>query len=177
MANRADRGLVPQSRGKIRLVAADYIEIYLNDHWAGAGAGVAVARRLARHNRKTVWADRLRTLARDIEEDEHTFAAIRQAMGVSGGRFKRLLALVGERLSALKPNGGSFGYSPLSRILESEMMLAGVSAKHRLWVSLQACCREDPRLAGVDVERLEKRAEEQLELLRDFHRDAAGGLT
>lgn len=158
-------------------MAADYMQIYLNDHWAGAGAGVAVARRLARHNRNTAWGDRLSTLARDVEEDEHTLAAIRDAMGVSGGGFKRLLALIGERLSALKPNGGSFGYSPLSRVLESEMMLAGVSAKHRLWVSLLGCCREDPRLGGFDVERLEKRAEEQLELLRDFHRDAAQGLS
>lgn len=158
-------------------MAGEFTEIYLNDHWAGAGAGVAVARRLARHNRKNIWADRLRTLARDIEEDERTFAAIRDAMGVAGGRVKRLLARVGERFSALKPNGGSFGYSPLSRILETEMMLSGISAKQRLWVSLLVCCREDPRLAAFDLEKLEKRAEEQLELLRGFHRDAARGLS
>lgn len=149
------------------------IEIYLNDHWAGAGAGAALAKRLARHNRDTIWSDRLASLANEVESDEHTLQAIRQALGVSGGRIKRAAALGMERFSALKPNGRSFAYSPLSRVVESEAMMAGISGKHRLWASLRAACADDPRLSGFDLAGLEQRAERQLEVLRAFHGAAA----
>lgn len=150
-----------------------HLKLYLNDHWAGAGAGAALARRLATHNRDSVWSDSLREFAKQVESDEQALAAIRRALGVSGGDVKRVIALAGERISALKSNGGGFGKSPLSQVLEAEAMLGGVTVKRRLWSALGTCRSEDPRLAQFDFAGLERSAEKQMRLLREFQEHAA----
>ena len=148
-----------------------YLWIYLNDHWAGAAAGVRLAERLASNNSDTQWADDLRQLANAIETDARTLARMRRDLGITGGRIKRLIALLGERASAVKPNGRLGGYSPLSRVLEAEALLSGVTGKRRLWAALSHAKRQE--LEAYDFAELDGRASTQQELLRDFHRDAA----
>ncbi|REK11848.1 MAG: hypothetical protein DWQ40_11905 [Actinobacteria bacterium] len=155
------------------LVDSELLAIYLNDHWAGAAAGGALARRLWRQNASSDWGDRLRRLAEEIKEDDQTLARLRSHFSVDGGRAKRVFARASEIGSRLKPNGRMFGYSPLSRLLEAEAMLSGVAGKQRLW----SACRHGlpPGSApAFDFETLERRAGQQLELLREFHHHAAG---
>lgn len=149
------------------------VEIYLDDHWAGAAAGIAVARRLAANNSNTQWGARLSDLVDQIEEDDETLARIRSSLGVDGGKAKRVLALAGERLARLKLNGRLISYSPLSRLLECEGIEAGVSAKRRLWSALLVGMGDFPELSEYDFERLMQRADDQLDLLRQFHSHAA----
>lgn len=147
------------------------LRLYLDDHWAGAGAGGALARRLHGHNRDTPWADSLAQLASDIADDDETLGTVRAAFGANGGRFKRALGRLAEMVSRLKPNARLTSYSPLSRVIEAEALIAGVAAKHRLWVALNETSDDDE--AGADLAQLEQRAVEQLELLGRFHRQAA----
>lgn len=149
------------------------LQIYLDDHAAGAAAGLSLARRMYQNNRKTEWADRLRDLADQIEEDERILSDIRVALGFDGGKAKRYLALAGERAARLKPNGRVVTYSPLSRLVECEAMEAGVSAKKRLWAALGEGPDELPELKGFDFEALTARAEDQISLLNSFHAHAA----
>ena len=149
------------------------LEIYLDDHWAGAAAGLALARRLRSHNRDTEWNPRLSGCVAEIEEDSRTLAQIRRDLGFEGGGLKRLAALAGERVSSLKPNGRIFTYSPLSRVLECEALQAGVSAKRSLWASLSEVYGSDPEMFGYDFDELVARADRQLELLGSFHAYAA----
>lgn len=148
------------------------LHIYLDDHWAGAAAGLSLARRMLRNNRRSPSADDLTWLVAQIEADLHTLVQVRRRLGADGGGVKRALAMVAERVARLKPNGRLLTYSPLSRVLEAEAMISAVAGKHRLWVALRYI---QPRteLADFDFEALERRAEEQLELLRSFHRKAA----
>mgnify|MGYP002624834456 CR=1 FL=1 len=148
-----------------------YLEIYLNDHCAGAVAGVRLAKRLARQNSGSRWADDLRELAEEIETDARILARLRKDLKISGGEIKRLIALLGMRVSSLKPNGQLRGYSPLSRLLEAEALQSGVISKQRLWAALADASRSD--LEAYDFEELDRRAKRQQELLRDFHHDAA----
>jgi hypothetical protein len=83
------------------------------------------------------------------------------------------MALIGERLARLKPNGRLTGYSDLSRVIEAESLMAGVVAKQRLWVSLERTVRAQPALNGYDFTALAARAERQLDQLRMFHEQAA----
>ena len=145
----------------------EYIEIYLNDHAAGAAGGVMLARRLARNNRRTLWADRLAEIAAAIEQDATTFASLRSAVGVEGGTLKRVGALMAERVGRLKPNGHILTYSPLSRVLELEALIAGVEAKRRLWIALAQVAH--PSLKGFDLAELESRAANQLATLALAH--------
>lgn len=149
------------------------LEIYLDDHAAGAAAGLSLARRLFENNKNTEWADRLRDLTGQIEEDERTLNEIRDALGFEGGQAKRYLALAGERVGRLKPNGRLVTYSPLSRLLECEAMEAGVSAKKRLWATLAEGADHLPELSEYDFEALTARAEAQISVLTSFHANAA----
>jgi hypothetical protein len=145
---------------------------YLNDHWAGAGAGLVVARRLARNNKGTAWAERLTWLADQMASDEQTLAAIREALQVEDGRLKRAGARTAERVSGLKPNGRFLGYTPMARLFDIESAIAALADKQSLWAALGGALTRDPRLIPFDFAGLEQRSLEQLALLRDFHRAA-----
>jgi len=155
---------VPHDRAKLR-------SIYLDDHWAGAGAGVALANRLAAENEGTPWHVTLCQIAVDIEADQQILARLRDAEPGGGGfSFKRVLAQGVERVGRLKLNGRLVGYSPLSRVLELEALMSGVQAKRGLWQAL----RQSEFTAGdVDLSELERRAVEQLDALSGIHEQAA----
>ena len=56
-------------------------------------------------------------------------------LSFEGSRLKELVALAGEKVGRLKPNGQVRGYSPLSRLLELETLSVGISGKLALWRS------------------------------------------
>ncbi len=148
--------------------AAELLGIYLRDHWALAGAGVALARRAHRNNRDTPWGHQLERVARDIADDEDQLDAIRHALGAAGGRPRRTAALVGERLARLKLNGRLVRYSPLSRVYEAEGLASGITAKRQLWLSLTEAV--GPTCAGAELAILVERADDQLATVAGFHR-------
>jgi hypothetical protein len=152
-----------------------YLDIYLDDHRAGAAAGLALARRMSDRYGGEPGFEALVGLAADIDGDVRSLDELRERIGSTGGAAKRAVALIGERLGRLKPNGHLVRESPLSRVLELEMLSAGVAAKRRLWDALMVACGSD-RLAGLDLERLSGRADDQLAILHDLHRHAASSL-
>ena len=149
------------------------LHIYLDDHFAGAAAGVALAGRIARENAGTGWHATLLSIARDIESDERTLAELRSRLDAQGGRAKRVFARVGEWMARVKPNGRILGYSPLSRLLEVEALIAGVAGKHRLWAALEQSGSTAAAMPELDLGAMLTRAEHQLDLLGTFHRQAA----
>ncbi|HET8739814.1 MAG TPA: hypothetical protein VFO17_08795 [Acidimicrobiia bacterium] len=151
------------------------VAIYLNDHWAGAGAGKALAKRVEGHNRGTEWGPILAEVATQIAEDERTLRELRERLGVGGGAAKRFLAVAGERVSRLKLNGRLVGFSPLSRLLEIEALICGVAGKKCLWSALRAIPGSTD-LSDFELERLEQRAIEQMEILMSAHEKAASDL-
>jgi hypothetical protein len=148
------------------------LEIYLDDHWAAAGGGAALARRTARNNAGTVWAARLESLAADIDADERVLTLVRSELGLERGQWKRRLAMAGEVVGRLKPNGRVISYSPLSRVYELEGLIAGVAAKRCLWVALSRAFRSRQEVSSVDVAGMERRAREQADELAALHREA-----
>ena len=148
------------------------LEIYLDDHWAAAGAGRALINRIEESNRKTQWSEKLSWLVAEIESDVEELERLRNTLDFDGGMLKRQLALAAERAGRLKLNGRVLTYSPLSRLLEIEAMMSGVMGKQRLWSSMRTVFAEGG-LVGFDFRALEKRAEEQLDVLMSIHEDAA----
>ena len=79
-----------------------------------------------------------------------------EAFGVDKALLKTAGAKVGEVLGRLKPNEHLTGYSPLSRVLELEMLRSGVQGKLALWDSLYEISETDDRLDPDGLQALDR---------------------
>jgi hypothetical protein len=147
---------------------------YLNDHLAGATAGVELARRAAGSNRETGYGQTLSQLADELAEDRTTLATIMKRLAVRPDRAKTTLAWAAEKLGRLKLNGQLIGYSPLSRLEEIEALTIAVHGKILLWRTLAGLAAVDGRLADFDFSELAKRARAQQRRLDRQHAGSAG---
>jgi hypothetical protein len=147
--------------------------IYLADHLAGSGGGVSLAKRIAKQNQGNEFGREMSHIAAAIEEDQAALERIMASVGARRRRWRQAAAVVGERLSRLMPNGKLFSYSPLSRVLEFEGLIVGVSGKLQLWRSLLETRSDDSRFDVTALERLRGRAEEQRRELEQLHARAA----
>ena len=86
-----------------------------------------------------------------------------ERFGVKEDKLKSGAAFVGEKLGRLKPNAQLTGYSPLSRVVEIEMLALGVTGKLALWRSLRQVADADERLDPEELDVLAERAERQRE--------------
>jgi hypothetical protein len=152
--------------------APPLLRIYLNDHLAGSTAGLAVAKRCHSRNRSGALGDFLADLVRQIGEDQLSLKDVMRRLDAPHNPAKLVAARLLERVGLLKLNGRVTGYSDLSRLLELEGLAAGIEAKGCLWRALRATMASDPRLTGVDLDRLVERADRQREEVEP-HRLAA----
>jgi hypothetical protein len=160
------------------LLASQPMAIYLNDHLAGATAGVELARRAAGSNQSSAYGHGLSELAEEIEHDREALADVMRRLGFSRDPVKVAAAWGVEKAGRFKLNGSLFRYSPLSRLEELELLLLGVEGKLALWRSLRRTLAGDDRLRGVDFEDLIRRGQSQrrrLERLRVSAADEALG--
>jgi hypothetical protein len=138
------------------------LDVYLNDHLAGATGGIELCRRALRENSGTDLGAFLERLLREIVEDRQALEEVTLRLGADRSPFKPAAAWALEKAGRLKLNGRLRGYSPLSRLIELEALQAGVSAKRSLWQVLGVAFPDDPSLQGVNLDLLVDRAERQL---------------
>jgi hypothetical protein len=151
----------------------DLLRIYLQDHLAGAGAGLALARRAAASNSDSEFGDGLARIADAIDRDREELLGIMDMLGVGRDRLKELAAQAGERAGRLKLNGRLTSYSPLSRLVEIEGLMLGVSGKRSLWRVLETLAPEHGELDEAQLTGLAARAERQREELEQLRLAAA----
>jgi hypothetical protein len=149
------------------------LAVYLQDHHAGAVTGLNLARRIAGENEGTPYGEELARIAREIEQDQQTLEKLMAELDVGTDRIKDTVAWGGEKLGRLKPNARWFSYSPLSRLVELEGLVIGVTGKLGLWRALQRVAPEIDGLDGVDFAALAARASEQRARLEDLRLSAA----
>ena len=146
----------------------DLIATYLNDHLAAATAGVELVRRAASSHE----GDRgalLNELADEIAEDRETLRDIMKRLDVAESTVKKAAGWLGERAGRLKPNDHLVTRSPLSDVLEIEMLRAGTAARICGFQVLRAVAVEDGRLSRQELEGLIERADRQAEQLYKIH--------
>jgi hypothetical protein len=136
----------------------ELLGIYLNDHLAGSIGGVETARRARGSNEGNEFGEPLSRLCEEIESDRETLETVMKELGVTRSRIKPAIGWLGEKLGRLKPNGQLRGYSPLSRVVELEFLLLGITGKLRLWHLLDELVGED---SSADFKALVARAEDQ----------------
>lgn len=149
------------------------LSIYLNDHLAGAEMGVELAQRTLSNNQGTAYGEFLADITRQIQEDKTALEDLMDTLGIRKDRFKQGAAWIAEKVGRLKLNGQVLGYSPLSRMLELEALMLGVTGKLGLWKALKTVANHDPRLAVADFDELIQRAVAQRDTLEEQRRRAA----
>jgi hypothetical protein len=138
-----------------------FLAIYLRDHFAGATAGLELARRVSRSATGTGQAPFYADLAHRIAADREALRDVMATLGVAPSSVKNALAWTLEKAGRLKLNGRVLRPSPLSRLVELETLALGVTGKKTLWRSLATIKAFDSRLASVDFDALLAGAEEQ----------------
>jgi predicted DNA-binding ribbon-helix-helix protein len=150
-----------------------YLRIYLQDHLAGATAGLELARRARGANKGTDYGPPLAKIADEIASDRRQLENVIRDLGFGSDRLKNIAAWGMEKLGRLKLNGELTSYSPLSRVVELEGLITGINGKRALWLALLEIAPDEPRLDATLLERLRDRAEEQRATVEELRRKAA----
>src|SRR5437764_745262 len=137
----------------------DLLAIYLQDHLAAATSGLELARRAHRSNEGTEYGDFLGALEREIAKDRKALRELMNRLEVGEDRLKIAAGWTAEKAGRLKLNGRLTSYSPLSRVVELEALMAGVTGKLAGWRALRRLAEQDERLDPVELDRLIASAE------------------
>jgi hypothetical protein len=149
------------------------LRTYLNDHLAGATAGLALCKRIRDRNRGTPLGDAFVDLLDQLEQDERELRRLVDRLDLPVNVPKKLVATAVERLGRLKLNGQLLGYSPLSRFEELELLSIGIMGKAKLWSALKAVDAGWAPVAGMDLDELYRRAMTQHDRVEHFRIEAA----
>jgi hypothetical protein len=146
--------------------------VYLNDHLAGATAGAELARRVAASQRDPAKRGVMRALADEIGEDRQALLEIMTALGVPARGYKVWAGWLAEKAGRLKLNGSLLARSPLSDLLELEMMRLGVEGKMAGWRTLRILAAQRQEIDAARLDHLLARAQDQSERLGKLRTDA-----
>ena len=161
------------ARDHMRASPRRLLEIYLNDHLAGAAAGIEVGERALSANRGSPLGEYLAIFVREAREDRAALEQVMDRLEFGRAAWKQAVVWVAEKALRAKLNGRIFDYSPLSRLEELEGLCLGVEGKVSLWRTLLELSRADPRLNTDDLERLIQRAVSQKTRLIELRLEAA----
>jgi hypothetical protein len=153
------------------------VGIYLNDHLAGATAGTELARRMAAARHVPAADGAMQRLAAEIAQDRATLLDIMRRLAIPVRGYKVYAAWIGEKAGRLKPNGRLLARSPLSNLVELEMLRLGVEGKAAGWRTLRVLAGRDERLDSGRLDELISRASRQADLLEELRVRAAGQVT
>ncbi|MDX2357631.1 hypothetical protein [Dietzia sp. PP-33] len=148
-------------------MATELLHTYMQDHHAGAAAGVDLFRRVAADHEDPETRAVVSRIGDETEEDLRTQEELMTLAGTSPSMLKDLPARAAEKLGQLKPNRRFAERSPLSDLLELEALTIAVRGKELGFRALLDI--GDPRLPRPTLEALVQRAVEhgeQLEKLR-----------
>jgi fermentation-respiration switch protein FrsA (DUF1100 family) len=140
----------------------DDLSVYLNDHLAGATAGVDLARRVADG-----------AIAAEIEEDRGALIEVMDRLAVRQDPAKVALGWAAVQASRLRFAAERLGHAPVTRLEQIEALALGVEGKLALWQALRQTHGADPRLDAIDFEDLIDRARSQRRRLERLRMAAA----
>ncbi len=149
------------------------LAVYLQDHLAGAAAGVALARRIVGNHRGTPLEVPLTQLTAEIDQDRRALLRLMAHLDIAASVVKSQLAAVGEWVGRGKLNGQVLGDSPLSGLVEFEGLRTGVEAKLTMWRALDVSLSSTRLPDGFDLAELIARAEAQRDELERYRQDSA----
>ena len=152
------------------------LDVYLNDHLAGATMGCEIAEDLRDRNEGTPLGDRMAVLAAEIESDRTTLAELAERLGTTSNPVKKGTAWLAEKAGELKFSGATSGNPDLGNFLELETLSLGVEGKISMWRSLQAIADDHAAMGGMNFDDLIDRGESQRRVLEAERMEAGASV-
>jgi len=146
-------------------VAQRPVDVYLNDHFAGATFGADLARQLEDQAEGTDFHPEMTRLAAEIEADLDTLTDLMQRIGCTRDPSKQIAAWVAEKASRIKLTGLTSSSDELGTFLSIDALSLGVEGKSALWVTLRELHDDYPELQSTDLDDLFQRAQRQRQIL------------
>jgi hypothetical protein len=151
---------------------------YLNDHLAGAVAGMELIDHICR-----LYAgqpgERVATHIRDaIAADRKDLDSLMTRLKITQSAPRKATAWLSEKFAEIKVKLDDVKQGSLRRLELWEALSVGIEGKRLLWVSLGSVVEGNAELGLIDLAKLEKRAEEQrrdVEMMRVKAAKAAFG--
>ncbi|TQL04296.1 hypothetical protein [Cellulomonas sp. SLBN-39] len=136
------------------------VETYVEDHVTGATGIIERLGRMQGAPGLVGVADDLARLRAELVEERALHLATARDLGLAPSRSKRVLAAVAERAARLKPNRRLRTPSPLTPLLELEIVRSGIEGKRLGWLTLRAHA-DDLGLDGPRIDGLVERSRDQ----------------
>ncbi len=149
----------------------ELLGVYLNDHLAGASAGMELAEKLRSGSEGTAFGAVLSVLVAEIKEDRAMLEELTERLGIEKSPVKQAAGWIFEKLSRLRLDQHVTGSPDLSRLLEAETLSLGIEGKLVMWRALKEVATVDARLATTDFDVLIARARGQRESLEPYRQD------
>ncbi|MGA8046896.1 MAG: hypothetical protein WCA30_11595 [Dermatophilaceae bacterium] len=144
------------------------LQTYLSDHLTGATGGRARALKMAQWYADSDIGPDLARVAAQIDAEQEHLKELIDRLGLTQPLPKLLAARLGELAGRLKANGRALTGSPMTPLLELELLRMAVNGKQGLWETLAGYAPE----LGLDPQRyrdLAEQARTQERTLEDLH--------
>ncbi len=149
------------------------IDVYLNDHLAGAMLGSDLAEQIRQRHEGSPLGELMRSIAAEIEEDRQQLVDLMRRMNISQNPIKQATGWLAEKASLVKFSGMGSGEPDQSAFIALETLTLGVEGKACMWKALREVQSQYSPLASTNLEELIARAEKQRDAL-EHERLAAG---
>jgi hypothetical protein len=137
------------------------MDVYLNDHLAGAMLGSELAATIRDRHAGTPLGELMQSIAEQIEEDRQTLLDVMGDLDVAKNPVKQAGGWVAEKASHVKFSGLLSGEPDHGAFMALESLTLGVEGKACLWRALKEVADAYPPLKTGDLDRLIERAETQ----------------
>jgi hypothetical protein len=144
------------------------LRTWVQDRLAASTFAFALLKRMIRENRGTPFERPLQQIHEELRDERARLDELAGAIAAPPPLVKQTAAWLGEKVERFKPNGRLLRYSPLSRVLELEMLLSATYAREVSWRALDAIPDDDkPEISFTGAERvpITKRHRDVLEAL------------
>lgn len=146
----------------------DLFGLYLSDHFTGATVGLERMELMAQNYRDTPFDAELAEVTEQLRAERELYRDLLDTLQVPRRLHRQAAAWVAERAGRLKLNGRLVERSPMTAVLETELMRSAVLGKIGGWQTLQEHAAE----LGLDPEQFRELvdvARSQIEVLDRLH--------
>lgn len=147
---------------------SELLGLYLSDHLTGATAGLGRIERMAEAYQDLPLHGELAELAEQVRGERDLYRVLLDYLHLPRRRHRQLLSGVAERIGRLKLNGRVVERSPLTVLLEAELMRSALVGKQAGWQTIADHAEE----LGLDPDRfvaLVERTDHQIETIERLH--------
>jgi hypothetical protein len=137
------------------------LDSYLNDHLAGSISALEVIAHWAEAHKGEPLGSFFVEIEREIKADQETLRDVMRNLGAEESKVRKAGAWAAEKIGRARLIIAGDEPGSLGLVLTLEGLIMGITGKKLMWVSLAAA--KLPPLNSYDFDRLQRRAEQQVE--------------